>query len=74
MATKIFPDLRLARFIHKGLGRDLGLTRDYIYHTWLPKSGRRLGPALEIEDYGENPASFAGEETEMALSIPLQQR
>ena len=74
LVEKSFPPLHLARFIHKGPDRRLDLTRDYIYHTWLPKSGRRLGPAFEIEYYGEYPPSCDDEESERMLFIPIDQR
>jgi predicted transcriptional regulator YdeE len=73
LVSKTFPPLHLARFIHKGPDGDIDLTRDYIYHTWLPKSGRRLGSPLEIEYYGGKPANFDDEEIERTLYIPLEQ-
>jgi AraC family transcriptional regulator len=51
LVVKTIPASQCARFIHKGSDQDLKLTRDYIYQTWLPKSGRRLSYPLEIVDY-----------------------
>ena len=60
---------RYARFIHKGPYADLGLTLDYVYQTWLPKSGQRLAGRFEIE-YHEQDSN--DEESEMAIYIPIE--
>ena len=53
LITKTIPASTCARFIHKGPWAIRQLTLDYIYQTWLPKSGRQLGHRLEIEYYGQ---------------------
>jgi AraC family transcriptional regulator len=52
LVGKAIPPHRYARFVHKGLSRDAGMTLDYAYQTWLPKSGASLAVPLEIEVYG----------------------
>ncbi len=50
--VKTLPARQYVRFIHKGLQRDLPLTFDYAYHTWLPQSTRRLSAQHVIVHYG----------------------
>jgi AraC family transcriptional regulator len=72
LAVKLIPAMTCARFIHKGRRRDLPLTLDYVYHTWLPKSDRRLSLPWIVEDHGPDlPAADDGE-TEMAIYIPVE--
>jgi AraC family transcriptional regulator len=66
LVVKAIPPLKCACFIHKGSRGDLHLTLDYIYQTWLPKSGERLAYPLEIECYGRN---MGREETDAGLEI-----
>jgi AraC family transcriptional regulator len=52
LVGKALPPRSYARFVHRGPTRDLGMTLDYVYQTWLPKSGASLVVPLEIEVYG----------------------
>ena len=72
LVFKTIPPLRCARFIHKGLLRDLQLTLDYIYQIWLPKSGKTLSFPVEIEYYGRDFRGSDGEESERGISIPIE--
>jgi AraC family transcriptional regulator len=69
---KTVPAQQYARFCHRGPPKDLGLTLDYIYHTWLPKSGWRLALPLEIECYGQDPKGDEGKPEEVRILIPLR--
>jgi AraC family transcriptional regulator len=60
---------RYARFVHKGPYADLGLTLDYVYQTWLPKSGQHLAGRFEIERHEQD---LDDEESEMAIYIPIE--
>ncbi|MEW5871242.1 MAG: AraC family transcriptional regulator [Chloroflexota bacterium] len=53
LVTKTIPAGRYAQFSHAGSYQAVALTLDYIYHTWLPKSGECLSGTYEIEIYGE---------------------
>jgi predicted transcriptional regulator YdeE len=66
------PPSRCARFIHKGPYRDLGLTLDYVYQTWLPKSGQRIASSFEIERYGRDLRSPDDEGAETEIYIPIK--
>lgn len=72
MVIKTIPALVYARFIHKGPRKDLGLTLDYVYQTWLPKSGKRLSCPLEIEDYGQGAMGPDPESSRIAIYIPIE--
>ncbi len=50
--------------------KDLSLTNQYLWGTWLPQSGYELAPALDLEIY---PAAFRPDDhdSEMELWIPL---
>ncbi len=63
---------RYARFIHKGPYDDLGLTLDYVYQTWLPKSGQRLAGPFEIECYGQNFGFPDDKESKATIYIPIE--
>lgn len=63
---KRIPASQAVRFIHKGPTTDLPLTFDYLYHTWLPRSGVRLAYPWIIEHY---PADLAGDEREVVVLI-----
>jgi AraC family transcriptional regulator len=72
LVVKRMPPYKYARFIHKGPYRDLGLTLDYVYQTWLPKSGKRLAGSFEIEDYGHELGNPGGEASETGIYIPIR--
>lgn len=61
LVTKTIPAQTVARFAHRGSQTDLQPTLDYVYHTWLPKSGRRLSWPMIIERYsvGDPPSDEA---------------
>ncbi|MFC1976406.1 GyrI-like domain-containing protein, partial [Chloroflexota bacterium] len=72
LVEKTVPPLKYARFIHKGPDQDRHLTLDYIYHTWLPKSGHSLSPPLAIEYYGQDFRSADNEVSEREIYVPLK--
>lgn len=72
LVLKAIPALACARFIHKGPTRDLPLTLDYVYHTWLPKSGRQLSQPLVIEHYGQGYGGVDDDEFEVEIYIPIK--
>jgi AraC family transcriptional regulator len=72
LVVKTIPSSRYAKFVHKGRREDFGLTLDYIYQTWLPKSGERLARPLEIEWYGQELGDLDGENAEWTVYIPIE--
>jgi len=72
LVLKSIPAAWYAKFVHKGLLIDLNLTLDYIYLTWLPKSGKRLSHPLELEDYGPSFRFSNTEELETAIYVPIE--
>jgi AraC family transcriptional regulator len=72
LAVKAVPALTCACFVHKGRRRDLPLTLDYVFHTWLPKSGRALALPWVIEGYGPELPATDDDEAEMVIYIPLE--
>jgi AraC family transcriptional regulator len=71
LVVKSIPPLKCARFVHKGSHDDLRLTLDYIYQTWLPKSGERLAYPLEVVSYGTD-MSVAWRNAELEVYIPIE--
>jgi AraC family transcriptional regulator len=71
LVTKRIPALTYARFTHKGGRYELPLSLNYIYHTWLPKSGRRLSYAWVVEHHGRQVRHAEGEASEMTIYIPV---
>jgi len=72
LVLKTVPSSKYARFIHKGPRQDLGLTLDYVYQTWLPKSGQCLAGPFEIECYGQDFQGPDNKESEREIYIPIQ--
>jgi AraC family transcriptional regulator len=72
LAVKSLPALEFARFVHKGRRRDLPLTLDYVYHTWLPKSGRTLSLPWVLEGYGPGLPPADSDDAEMAILVPVE--
>jgi AraC family transcriptional regulator len=72
LVVKTIPPSRYVRFVHKGRFRDLELTLDYVYQTWLPKSGQCLSQPLEIEAYGQDLGVCEDAESEQAIYIPIE--
>ncbi len=72
LVIKEIPARKYARFTHKGAQVDLKLTRDYIYQTWLPKSGEALACPMEIEVYRRAFGDFDTEGTERQILIPIR--
>ncbi len=54
LVVKTIPASNYGKFIHDGPIRDLPLMLDYIYQTWLAKSGQSLRYPLEIINYGRD--------------------
>jgi len=71
LVAKTIPASTYARFIHKGPWAIRQLTLDYIYQTWLPQSGQRLGSSLEIEYYGQGFEHAVAAEAETKIYVPL---
>lgn len=72
LVVKAIQALKWARFIHKGPTRDLPLTLDYVYHTWLPKSGKSLAYPLVVEHYGEDFRGLDDGESERVIYVPIE--
>ncbi|MBN1136169.1 MAG: GyrI-like domain-containing protein [Anaerolineae bacterium] len=51
LVVKTFPPSSYACFAHAGPWRHLPLTLNYIYHTWLLRSGTRLSTGWVLERY-----------------------
>ena len=72
MVGKVIPPAKYARFIHKGLARDVGMTLDYIYQTWLPKAGIAVAAPLEVYGYGKQYAGPYCPDSESEVLIPIE--
>jgi predicted transcriptional regulator YdeE len=72
LVVKPLPAQTYVHFIHKGPRHELPLTMDYIYHIWLPKSGRDLAHPLVIERYNQNPVVADNSESEIGIYLPLK--
>ncbi len=48
MVAKRIPANSWVEFIHKGRLEDMDMTRDYIFQTWMPKSGIQLSTTMEL--------------------------
>lgn len=69
LVWKMIPAGQYVQVLHKGPWRDRRLSLDYLYHTWLPKSGKHLNFPLEMEVY--DPKSEEWKQEDFALLLPL---
>jgi AraC family transcriptional regulator len=72
LVGKTLPALTCARFVHKGRSADLSMTLDYIYQTWLPKSGKAIAAPLEIELCSERYLGPNHPQSESQILIPIE--
>lgn len=72
MELLYIPAQKYAVFAHRGGIKDLSLTNQYLWGTWLPQSGHELAPASDLEVY---PSTFKPDvnESEMEIWIPLKE-
>jgi AraC family transcriptional regulator len=73
MVAKTVDGGRYARFIHCGPVSEIGKTMDYIWGTWLPRSGEE--PDRERNDFERydarfDPATMSGE---IEIYLPLKE-
>jgi AraC family transcriptional regulator len=71
--VKTVPARECVRFVHAGSTDELGLTLDYVYHTWSPRSGTRLAHRWVIERYGPD-ARGSRDRSETRILIPIEAR
>jgi AraC family transcriptional regulator len=69
--VKTLPEATYACFQHHGGRAERQLTLDYVYHTWLPKSGNVLLSPIEIEVYGAEPPYCGMNSEGWKLWLPL---
>lgn len=67
--TKTLPAQACARFIHKGLRRDLLLTLDYVYHIWLPQANLTLVSPIILLHYRQGFEDSPDAETEVLVEV-----
>jgi AraC family transcriptional regulator len=73
LVGKVIPPLKYARFIHKGLSKDVSMTLDYVYQTWLPRSGHSIATPFQIEFYGERYKGPDDPNSESEILIPIDE-
>jgi AraC family transcriptional regulator len=64
------PACTYAKFTHKGAVSLIDNTVNYIYSTWLPRSGRRHTSAADLECYGTD-YSPSSNESVMYYAVPI---
>lgn len=71
MITRVIPAHKYAVFTHKGDLKNLQMTYDYIYGTWVDKSGYTIDHKDDFELYDSrfNPMDWAN--SEMDIYIPI---
>jgi len=72
MSAHVIPAGRYAVFTHKGkLDQSLEHTYNYIYGSWLPRSGEELRDAPDLELYDER-FKFGSDDSEVDIYIPIK--
>lgn len=69
LVVKTIPAGQYIRVLHKGYWQNRHLSLDYLYHTWLPKSNKRLAFPLEIEVYEPNLKIFEQKDFDLLLPV-----
>ncbi len=72
MVIKTVPANKYVVVTHKGSLETLGNTYDFIYATWLPKSGHELAEADDFEVYDERFLGPEDEKSEIDIYIPIK--
>lgn len=72
MVQKVIPPNRYAIFTHKGAMERIFDTYEYIYGTWLPKSGRTLAEGPEFGLLTERYLGGSNKASEIDLFIPIR--
>jgi AraC family transcriptional regulator len=65
------PAGEYAVFTHKGPVETFEMTMNYIYGSWLPKSGKKLRHAPDIEFYDER-FKLGSDDSELDVYIPIE--
>jgi len=63
---------KYAKFIHRSGFSDFGLSMNYIYGTWLPKSGEELDQRDDFERYTKNFLGPEHPDSEIEIFIPIK--
>ena len=71
MMAMTIPAGQYAVFTHKGRIDKLKMTMNYIYGSWLPKSGKKLRDAPEMELY-DHRFKHDSDESELDIYIPIE--
>jgi len=71
MTAMSIPAGNYAVFTHKGKINKIGMTMKYIYGSWLPKSGKKLRDAPELELYDQR-FKHDSDKSELDIYIPIQ--
>lgn len=53
LVSMLLPTARYARFAHRGLAANIDMTVNYIYSSWLLRSGLRHTYGCDLEFYGD---------------------
>ncbi len=70
MIQKVIPAGKYAIFTHKGKLDKLEHTMNYIFGSWLPKSGEELRDAPDLEVYDQR-FIYGSTESELDIYIPI---
>jgi AraC family transcriptional regulator len=65
------PSSEYASFTHRGTIDTIGLTRDYIYQTWLATSERQPAGEYELVIFDDRFRGFDDAESEFFICVPL---
>jgi AraC family transcriptional regulator len=71
MVALTIPAGTYAVFTHKGKIQKIDMTMKYIYGSWLPKSGKKLREAPELEIYDQR-FKHDSDDSELDIYIPIQ--
>lgn len=74
MDSLTLPEGKYAIFIHKGIASDFPQTAQFIFGTWLPRSGYLLDDRPHFEIMGEKYLGHQNPDSEEEVWIPIVQK
>ena len=69
---KHLPAGQYVRVLHDGCDDERSLTLDYLYHTWLPKSGKRFAFPMEIDCWSQDVTKDMLTDSVREIFLPIE--
>lgn len=71
VVAKIIPSNKYLKFIHKGKYSKINFTLDYIFQSWLPKSGCKIKSNFEMDCFSNLNEDLGNENSKFEIYLAL---